>query len=116
VHCGDDLPLRPGDDAPAGRGPRGADVRRDRRAPRQLRGARAVLIARILIWNLYDSKASLEELRAQLPELPDGDRWISNDSQERLGLISFGDDLPDLGEVPRLIGKDPEVAEEFDVE
>jgi hypothetical protein len=74
------------------------------------------LIARILIWSLYDSKASLDELRAQLPELPDGDRWISNDAQERLGLITFGDELPDLGEIPRLIGKDPEVAEEFDVE
>jgi hypothetical protein len=48
--------------------------------------------------------------------LPDGDRWISNDSQERLGLITFGEELPDLGEIPRLIGKDPEVAEEFDVE
>jgi hypothetical protein len=59
---------------------------------------------------------SLDELRAQLPELPDGDRWISNDSQERLGLITFGDELPDLGEIPRLIGKEPEVAEEFDVE
>jgi hypothetical protein len=74
------------------------------------------VIARILIWSLYDAKTSLEELRAYLPELPDGDRWISNEAHERLGLISFGDELPDLGEVPRLIGKDPEVAEEFDVE
>lgn len=73
-------------------------------------------VARILIWNLYDSKASLEELRPQLPPLPDGDRWISNDAHERIGLISFGDEVPDLGEVPRLIGKEPEVAEEFDVE
>ena len=55
-------------------------------------------------------------MRAHLPELPDGDRWISNDAHERLGLIAFGDELPDLGELPRLIGKEPEVAEEFDVE
>ena len=48
--------------------------------------------------------------------LPDGDRWISNESQERLGLLAFGDELPDLGEVPRLIGQEPLVAEEFDVE
>jgi hypothetical protein len=74
------------------------------------------VIARILIWGLYDSKTSLEEIREYLPELPDGDRWISNDVSERLGLISFGDELPDLGEVPRLIGKEPDVAEEFDVE
>ena len=30
--------------------------------------------------------------------------------------MSFGEDMPDLGEVPALIGKEPEVAEEFDVE
>ena len=74
------------------------------------------MIARILIWNLYDSPTTLDELRAHLPELPDGDRWISNDSQERLGLITFSDELPDLGEVPRLIGEEPVIAEEFDVE
>lgn len=70
----------------------------------------------MLIWSLYDSLASLEELRPQLPDLPEGDYWISNESQERLGLLTFGDELPDLGEIPRLIGKEPEVAEEFDVE
>ena len=74
------------------------------------------MIARILIWNLYDSKTSLDELRAHLPDLPDGSHWISNEGEERLGLVAVGDDLPDLGEVPRLIGKEPEVAEEFDVE
>ena len=74
------------------------------------------MIARILIWNLYDSMTTVDELRAQLPELPDGDHWISNDWQERFGLISFGDELPDLGELPRLIGVEPVVAEEFDVE
>ena len=74
------------------------------------------MLARILIWSLHDSMTSLEELRAHLPELPEGDRWISNEAHERLGLITFGDELPDLGEVPRLIGKEPDVAEEFDVE
>jgi hypothetical protein len=34
---------------------------------------------------------------------------------ERLGLISFGDELPDLGPIPALIGDEPVVAEEFDV-
>lgn len=59
---------------------------------------------------------SLDEVRAHLPEVPDGDRWITNDVQERLGLISFGDELPDLRDLSRLIGKDPDVAEEFEVE
>ncbi len=74
------------------------------------------MIARILIWSLGDSKTTLDELREHLPELPSGGSWISNEPAERLGLIAFGDELPDLGEVPQLIGKDPEVAEEFDVE
>jgi hypothetical protein len=74
------------------------------------------VIARILIWNLYDSKTNLDELREHLPELPEGDHWVSNAAQERLGLIAFGDDLPDLGDVPQLVGEDPVVAEEFDLE
>ena len=74
------------------------------------------MVARILIWNLYDSKTTLDELREQLPELAAGDVWISNGAQDRFGLISFGDRLPDLGDVPGLIGEEPAVAEEFDVE
>jgi hypothetical protein len=74
------------------------------------------VIARILIWSLYDSKTTLDELREHLPALPEPDRWISNEAQERLGVITFGEELPDLGEIPRLIGAEPEVAEEFDVE
>jgi hypothetical protein len=72
--------------------------------------------ARILIWNPYESKTTLEELREHLPALPEGDVWIANEAQDRFGLISFGDGLPDLGPVPELIGEEPAVAEEFDVE
>jgi hypothetical protein len=74
------------------------------------------VIARILIWNLFDSKTTLEELREHLPALPDGDVWIANEAQDRFGLISFGEQLPDLGEIPELIADEPAVAEEFDVE
>jgi hypothetical protein len=74
------------------------------------------VIARILIWGLHDSMTTLDEVREHLPELPGDSRWISNEVQERLGLIAFGDELPDLGELERLIGKEPDVAEEFDVE
>jgi hypothetical protein len=73
-------------------------------------------VARLLIWNLFDSNTTLEELRERLPELPEGDHWVSNEAQERFGVIAFGDELPDLGEVPRLIGVDPVIAEEFDLE
>jgi hypothetical protein len=74
------------------------------------------VIARILIWNLFDSKTTLEELREHLPSLPEGHVWIANEAQDRFGLISFGEELPDLGEVPQLIGDEPAIADEFDVE
>ena len=74
------------------------------------------MIARILIWNLFDSKTTIEELREHLPTLPEGDVWIVNESSERFGLISYGDELPDLGQVRELIADEPAVAEEFDVE
>jgi hypothetical protein len=73
------------------------------------------VIARILIWNLFDSKTTLEELRANLPPIPDGDVWIANAGQDRLGLVSFADELPDLATVRELIGGEPQGAEEFDV-
>jgi hypothetical protein len=74
------------------------------------------MVARILIWNLYDSKTTLEELREHLPLLPEGDAWISNAAQDRFGLVSFGDELPDLGAVPELLGEEAAIVEEFDVE
>jgi hypothetical protein len=73
------------------------------------------VIARILIWNLFDSKTTLEELREHLPTLPDGDVWIANHAQDRFGLISFSDQPPDLKGVRELIGEDAQIAEEFDV-
>ena len=74
------------------------------------------MIARIVIWNLYDSKTSLEELRDYLPELPDGDCWVSNEVAGTFGVISFGEVLPDLGPIPDLVGVEPVIGEEFDVE
>jgi hypothetical protein len=74
-----------------------------------------VNVARILIWNLGDSKTTLDEIRGRLPALPDGDVWIANEPQERFGLVSVGDTLPDLEPLRTLIGKEPDIAEEFDV-
>jgi hypothetical protein len=73
------------------------------------------MVTRILIWNLFDSKTTLDELQAHLPLLPDGAYWVSNTVSDRFGLVSVGDELPDLGFLPELIGTDPVVAEEFDV-
>jgi hypothetical protein len=71
-------------------------------------------VIRILVWNLADSKTSLEELQTQLPQLADGDVWIANEPQERFGLVSTSGSLPELQKVRDLIGKDPEIVEEFD--
>ena len=72
-------------------------------------------LVRILIWNLGDSKTSLAELRERLPPVDDGDYWIANDAQERFGLVSTADELPDLAGIRELIGKEPDVAEEYDL-
>jgi hypothetical protein len=69
---------------------------------------------RLLLWSLADSKTTLDELRAQLPELPEGDAWISHEPSERFGLISFSGIVPP--EIRELIGKDPEIGEEFELE
>ncbi len=73
------------------------------------------MTARILIWNLFDSKTTLEEVLEHLPMLPEGDVWIANEAQDRFGIISFDEQLPDLGNVPALIGEEPAIAEEFDI-
>ena len=74
------------------------------------------MTVRLLLWNLADSKTSLDELRAQLPEVPEGDAWISDEATERFGLISFSGSTDGLETVRDLIGKDPEIGEEFDLE
>jgi hypothetical protein len=75
------------------------------------------VIVRLLLWNLADSKTSLEELRTRLEAEPNR-TWISNETTERFGVVELWNDEP--GEFPvevrDLIGKDPEIAEEFDVE
>jgi hypothetical protein len=67
-----------------------------------------------MVWSLADSKTSLEELQTQLPALAEGDVWIANEPQERFGLVSTSGSPPNLEHVRELIGKDPEVVEEFD--
>jgi hypothetical protein len=70
---------------------------------------------RLLLWNIGDSKTTLDELRAKLPELPEGDHWISDAAGERFGLVSFSGTAAGLEEVRDLIGKDPEIGEEFEL-
>ena len=74
------------------------------------------MTVRLLLWSLADSKTTLDELRAKLPPLPEGDVWISDPAGERFGLISFSGADAAAAEVRDLVGKDPEIGEEFELE
>jgi Putative mono-oxygenase ydhR len=89
------------------------------------------VLVRFVLWNLADSKTTIEELRRylrdesvdQFAEVP-GLRfkaWISDATTERWGAVyvwesadSARQGLPSRAR--ELIGKDPDIAEEFDVE
>lgn len=72
-------------------------------------------VVRIFLWNLADSKTTLDEVRENLPDLPPDSLWIANEPQERFGLVAYGGEFPDLESLRALTGKEPEVAEEFDI-
>ncbi|HEY6835498.1 MAG TPA: hypothetical protein VI142_03425 [Gaiellaceae bacterium] len=74
------------------------------------------MTVRLLLWSLADSKTSVDELRAKLPTLPEGDHWISDPAGERFGLISYSGSDDGLEQARELIGKDPEIGEEFELE
>ena len=89
------------------------------------------MIVRLVLWNLADSKTTVAELRRYLrdesvdafAEVP-GLRfkaWISDEATERWGAVYLWEsaeaaeqELPSRAR--ELIGKDPEIAETFDVE
>ena len=89
------------------------------------------MLVRFVLWNLADSKTTIEELRRYLrdesvdefEEVP-GLRfkaWISDEVTERWGAFYFWESTEAArGELPgrarELIGKEPDVVEEFDVE
>jgi hypothetical protein len=89
------------------------------------------VLVRIVLWSLADSKTTIEELRRYLrdesvdafADVP-GLRfkaWISDEATERWGAVYLWEsrqaseqELPSRAR--ELIGKDPDVGEEFDVE
>jgi len=89
------------------------------------------VLVRLVLWNLADSKTTIAELRRYLrdesvdafEEVP-GLRfkaWISDEASERWGAVylwesadAAGQELPSRAR--ELIGKDPDLVEEFDVE
>ena len=73
------------------------------------------MVVRLLIWNVAESKSSIDELREALPDLERPSRWIWNEAAERFGVLAFGDDLPEaVGWAQDLVGGEPDVYEEFD--
>jgi hypothetical protein len=73
------------------------------------------MVVRILIWGLFDSKTTIDELRDSLPELDPPSAWIWNEASERFGLVAFGDELPEeIAGARELVGREPDVYEEFD--
>jgi len=73
------------------------------------------VIVRLLIWSVFESKTSIDELRESLPELEAPSRWIWNQVSDRFGVLAFGEDLPEpVGWAQDLLGNEPAVYEEFD--
>jgi hypothetical protein len=89
------------------------------------------LLLRLVLWNLADSKTTIEELRRYLrDESVDAfadvrglrfKAWISDEVTERWGAVYLWES-PEAAEqelpsrVRELIGKDPDIIEVFDVE
>jgi len=89
------------------------------------------VLLRLVLWNLAESKTTIEELRRYLrdesvdafEDVP-GLRfkaWISDEGTERWGAVYLWEsreaadqDVPSRAR--ELIGKDPDIGEEFDVE
>lgn len=89
------------------------------------------MVARIVLWRLADSKTTIEELRRHLRDEEvdafaevEGLRfmaWISDPLGERWGFFSLFETREEAdqalpGNVRELIGKEPDLFEEFDLE
>jgi Putative mono-oxygenase ydhR len=89
------------------------------------------MIVRLVLWNLADSKTNVNELRRYLRDEAvdsfDGlpgllfKAWVSDETTERWGALYVWEsheaaDQPLPSRARELIGKDPEIAEVFDVE
>ena len=79
------------------------------------------MIVRIVLWRLDETTPSFDDLRGRLEELeplePPGGLLV-NEVAERIGAIVVADDdeeLPSqLEELRLLVGRDPDLYEEFD--
>ena len=89
------------------------------------------MILRLILWNLADSKTTIEELRRYLRDESVDEfagvpglrfkAWISDEATDRWGAVYLWEsrqaaeqELPSRAR--ELIGKEPDIGEEFDVE
>ena len=73
------------------------------------------MVVRILIWRLSESDTTVAELRDTLLELDQPSTWLWSEANERFGAVTFDEVVPPALEWAReLIGRDPDVYEEFD--
>ena len=78
------------------------------------------MIVRIVLWRLDETTPSLEDLRAALDELeplPAPGAVLVNEAAERIGAFVVTEDdevLPQLEQLRLLVGRDPDLYEEFD--
>jgi microcystin degradation protein MlrC len=80
------------------------------------------VIGRILLWRLDERTPSFEELRDRITELEPlaaPGAFLLNDAAERVGaLVVAEEDEPppaQLDELRELVGRDPDLYEEFDL-
>jgi hypothetical protein len=80
------------------------------------------VIVRILLWRLDETSPAFDDLRERLEELeplPAPGALLVNDAAERLGALLVTEDHEpppgQLDELRALIGRDPDLYEEFDV-
>ena len=71
-------------------------------------------VVRLVLWNIGDSMTSVAELRAQMPEPEGAEHGLWNEAGERFGLLAFDEEIEAVRRGARLIGKEPDAAEEFD--
>lgn len=80
------------------------------------------MIVRVVLWRLDEAGIGMEELRERLDALEPLDRpsvLLVNEAAERVGAVLHGeDDEPpprQLDELRALLGREPDLYEEFDL-
>ena len=80
------------------------------------------MFVRIALWRLDETTPSFDQLRRHLDDfepLPSPGAVLVNEAAERVGVLMVTDDdepvPPQLDELQRLVGRDPDLYEEFDI-